>query len=458
MASQREAIRMTVTPNTEENMNDEKRYVPLKNLIGPFTFPLQYFQRRLQIGNQCFGDFAAYESNSFKRATSFNHKRLLDVFVRVFEKLFYQPEESKRKLEARYAYCLVRTTDRQDHSMWIRDQIDLADSYDKVESFVFFIEVCRRANEEEPGENLDFSDLDDIIEETFLDVGMDRRSTGDEQEIKRRKTLATKLHASYNCQQPNVYDCTSESCDLSTFMNPVDFGRVLLAVGVPITVSANRDSKVRLGELDYAPSKVFDAYGVYMRSVEEGSLETERLPSEFIVYHEETEQMCLDLCAGLSFDLEPPQIRLELFRYLGFPDVRQTNQPDVVPYPDEATLLRAAGLELDNTVQMKGVSGFARARDKLALGLRRLEDRLPAEVHMEAARNARLDWQKRALIVYKSMVYGPRSAVGKSVKRMIKELEIETEQERRCGSVGIEVAPVDLIVYPNLDAQQNYLA
>ena len=109
-------------------------------------------------------------------------------------------------------------------------------------------------------------------------------------------------------------------------------------------------------------------------------------------------------------------------------------------------------------MQMKGVSGFARARDKLALGLRRLEDRLPAEVHMEAARNARLDWQKRALIVYKSMVYGPRSAVGKSVKRMIKELEIETEQERRCGSVGIEVAPVDLIVYPNLDAQQNYLA
>ena len=135
-----------------------------------------------------------------------------------------------------------------------------------------------------------------------------------------------------------------------------------------------------------------------------------------------------------------------------------TNQPDVVPYPDEATLLRAAGLELDNTVQMKGVSGFARARDKLGLGLRKLEDRLALETTRDTASKIRTDWQKRALIVYKSMVYGPRSAVGKSVKRMIKELEMETEQERRCGSVGIRVAPIDLTVYPNLDAQQNYLA
>lgn len=456
----RESIRMTVSPNVPENLSDERRFVPLQNLVGPFTFPIEYFQRRLQVGNQSFGDFAQYQSNQMKRAIAFNYKKLLDIFVRVFEELFYQGEESKRTIEARYAYCLARTTDRSDRSEWIRDQIDLADAYEAVESFVFFIEVCRRENVEDAGPDISLDDLDDIVEETFVNVRAERRSTGDELEVKRRKVLATKLHASFNCQQPNVYDCTRESCDLSAiFTNPVDFGRVVQAAVTPVTVSTNRDSKAKLGELEYSPSRVFNAHATYLASMEEGSPNADRMPHEFIAYHEGTRQTCLDLCAGLSFGLEPPQIRLEMFRFLGFPDIRQRDQADVISYPDDATLIRAAGVELDNTVQVKGVSGFTCARDKLSLSLRAVRAACAdATLSREARLRLRADWQRRALIVYKSIVFGPRAAISKSVRAMITEWETQTEKSRLCGRVGIEVPPLTLEVFPNLDAQQNYLA
>jgi hypothetical protein len=355
MSNFREGIRMTVTPNVKDHLSDDKRYVPLKSLVGPFSFPIDMFQRRLQVGNQSFGDFAAYESNQMKRAISFNYKKLMDVFVRMFEELFYQSDTSKRRIEARYVHLLARTKDKEDHSAWIRDQVDLAVAYEKIESFVFFIEVSRRENAEgDDNADISLSDLDDIVQETFVNVSSERRSTGDESEVKRRKVLAMKLQATYNCQQPKVYDCTRESCDLSAiFSNPVDFGRVILAAVTPVTVMTNRDAKARLSDLEYAPSRVFNFHSAYMASINEGSATQDRVPHEFIMFHEESRQMCLDLCAGLSFGLEPPQIRLELFRYLGFPDIRQTEQPDTVPYPDDATLLRAAGLELDNTVQVR---------------------------------------------------------------------------------------------------------
>jgi hypothetical protein len=461
MANLREAIRMTVTPNIAENMSDEKRYIPLKNLVGPFSFPMKYFQRRLQIGNQYLGDFAPYRSDERLRAQSFNHKRLLDVFIRMFEELFFQEDESKRKLEARYAYCLVRTHDRFDHSEEIRSHTDLSESYELVESFVFFVEVCRRANEEYPDDDLDFSDLDDIVESSIRNLHGQRKSTGDEQELKRRKLFATKLHASFNCQHPNVYDCTKESCDLSTFTNPVEFGRVVQASGIPVSVSVNKDSKSKLSTLDYAPSKIFNAYEVFTKANDEGADDNDRMPMEFCVFHEDTGQWCLDLCKGLSFDLEPPQLRLELFPLLGFPDIRQRETPDSIPYPDDTTLLRASGVELDNTFQVEGVSGFTRAKNKLALSISSLNNHLQENIgRIEENFETRREWQKRALVVYKSLVYGPRSAVSKSVKNMIHEWEKETEKERRCGSIGIDVTSINDIFtrYPNLDAQQNYLA
>jgi hypothetical protein len=441
-------------------MSDEKRYVPLKNLVGPFTFPIEYFQRRLQVGNQSFGDFANYESNAMKRAVSFNYKKLLDIFVRMFEELFYQGDESKRSIEARYVYMLARTTDRSDRSEFVREQVDLAASYEEIESFVFFVEVSRRENHDAEDIDVSLSDLDNIIQETFVNVKADRRSSGDEQEAKRRKTAATKIHASFNCQQPNVYDCTRTSLDLSSIMtSPVDFGRIVQAAVTPVNVQTNRDSKTKLCELEYAPSKIFDAHAVYVASADEGGANPDRFPMEFVVHHETTDQMCLDLCAGLSFGLEPSQLRLEMCRFLGFPDIRQVEQPDVVPYPDDATLLRAAGVELDNTVQVRGVSGFTCARDKLNISLRKMNQWCadPARTREECLAYRSL-WQARALIVYKSIVYGPRSAIGRSVRAMIKEWEMETEKDRPCGRVGIEVHPVKLEVFSNLDQQQNYLA
>jgi hypothetical protein len=461
MSNFREGIRLTVTPNIKDHMSDDKRFVPLKSLVGPFSFPIDMFQRRLQVGNQTLGDFAHYESNQMKRAISFNYKKLMDVFVRMFEELFYQADDSKRRIEARYVHLLARTKDREDHSTWIRDQVDLAAAYEKIESFVFFIEVCRRENadNDDPAE-LNLSDTDDIVQETFVNVRSERRSTGDEMEVKRRRVLATKLQATYNCQQPKVYDCTRDSCDLSAiFTNPVDFGRVILAAVTPVTVQTNRDAKARLCDLEYAPSKVFSAHLAYMASINEGAATGDRMPTEFIKFHEDSRQMCLDLCAGLSFGLEPPQIRLEMFRNVGFPDIRQTEQPDVVPYPDDATLLRAAGLELDNTVQVKGVSAFTSARDKLKPSLRATELYCAnPNISTEEKLRFRLNWQERAFILYKSMVYSPRSAVGRSVKAMMREWETETEKDRPCGRVGILIPQVPLEHFPNLDLQQNYLA
>jgi hypothetical protein len=460
MAHFREASRLAVSPNIAESMSDEKRYVPLENLVGPYTFQIDMFQRRLQVGNQSFGDFAPYESNQMKRAVAFNYKKLMDMFIRTFEELFYQGDDSKRKIEAKNVYLVCRTKDREDHSAWIREQTDLAAAYGKIESFVFFIEVCRRDDTVDEGLAMNLSDLDDIVQRTFIQIGAERRPTGDEHEIKRRKVTATKVHANANCQQLGTYDHTQESCDLSGIMSsPVDWGRVVHAAVAPVAVCINRDCKANLSDLEYAPSRMFSAKSVYDAAVDEGSAAPDRVPREFVTYHEASRQTCLDLCAGLSFCLEPPQLRLESFRLVRLPDIRQTDQADVVPYPDDATLLRAAGVDLDNTVQIRGVSGFTVARDKLAPSLAALDEWCASTTFsMDAKRKRRWDWQGRALIVYKSIVYGPRGAIGHSVKAMVRLWEMETEKDRPCGAVGILVPPVRLEVFPNLDAQQNYLA
>jgi hypothetical protein len=49
---------------------------------------------------------------------------------------------------------------------------------------------------------------------------------------------------------------------------------------------------------------------------------------------------------------------------------------------------------------------------------------------IEESHQNRVDhnWQGRALIVYKSVVWGPRSAVAKSVRAMMREWKTETAE------------------------------
>jgi hypothetical protein len=85
-------------------MTKGQRFVPIKSLVGPFDFPITIFQRRLQLRCQLRGEFAKYDSDAQKSAVAFSYKKLMDIMLRLFDRLFTAPQ----RLRAKRVFCLVR--------------------------------------------------------------------------------------------------------------------------------------------------------------------------------------------------------------------------------------------------------------------------------------------------------------------------------------------------------------
>jgi hypothetical protein len=455
-----EVTRLSIHPHLPDAMNDEQRYVPLRNLIGPFDFPIKHLRRRLQIGNQLLGEFNPYTTDREKASTAFCYKKLQDIMLNIFSKL-YAPDPTKtRQIEARHAFCLVRVKDSavsDDPSddlraTWMRSRLDLAESYSIIEKFTFFIEVSRREGSDES--DAGFKDVDDIVQGMFRNLQGDY-PTSDESEQRKRKRSMAIFHSNENNQNP-LFHCGSDSCDLAhTFTNPIDYGRVIHAAVEPVSVNFSVDPKMSLGDLAYAPSKIFDAQRIFELTSEEGHPNVERMPHEFIVEIDGVGP-CVDLCRGLSFGVLPTQFQPCYFPQIALPDVRRSRGTDLVPVPDDCSMSRSSGIPLDTSVPVLGVSAFDSTREKLAKDLKRLARELSDMPRAEALETRRA-WQTRALIVMKS-IFHTSANVAQSVRRVIEEWETETEKERRDGSFGIPVANVPLETFSNLDSQQAYVA
>ena len=459
-----EVTRLAIQPHILETMSDDKRYVPLRNLVGPFEFPTKHLRRRLQIGNQLLGEFNPYVTDREKMAHAFCCKKLQDIMLNVFSKLYKcdgGENNKNRQIEAKSAFCLVRVRrsamdddpDGDLRANWMRTRVDLAESYSIVDKLTFFIEVVRREGAEEndgPG----LKDIDDVVQGIFRDLQRDA-PTSDENEQRKRKRSKDIFDANQNNQNA-LFHCGADSNDLAyTLTNPTDFAAVMHSVVEPVSVNFSTDPKMSLGDLAYAPSKLFDAQRIYELTSEEGHPNADRMPHEFIVDVDGL-GTCVDLCAGLSFRVLPTQFQPCHFPQIALPDIRRTRGSDLVPVPDDCSMSRTSGITLDTSVPVRGVSAFDSTRQRLAKDLARTNATF-ATLPRARAFADRVAWQIRALIVFKS-IFHRQSNISQSVRRVIELWETDTESERADGSFGITVTNVPLETFSNLDLQQNYLA
>ena len=138
MSRLNQVSRLTVLPHVANLMTEEQRIVPVQSLVGPFDFPMHVFQRKLQLGNQLFGDFAKFDSDAWKCAEAFSHKKLMDVMLRLFDRMHSGPQRPR----AKRVFCLVGLSEEAlaegKDANWVRQCGDLAEAYSAVDKFSFY--------------------------------------------------------------------------------------------------------------------------------------------------------------------------------------------------------------------------------------------------------------------------------------------------------------------------------
>jgi hypothetical protein len=458
--------RMSIIPHNE-NMSNDERYVPLKSLVGPFDFPLEYFRRKLQAGNQVFGDFAKYDSNARKSATSFCHKKVMDFMLYIFDELRNKP----KRIRAKRAFCLMRLKESAVEdgvdADWIRSCGDLSKAYSKVYSFSFFIEVEKKSESQDEGNGdvtSDFKDLDDIIQKLYRTVADD----GDEESApvpkrqaeeppKKRIRAESSFHAGNN-QQSRIFNTDKESAELiETAKSNFQIGQTICGAVAQFRV-ADGDQLQDLRDLPYAPSRVWSLQALWERCQEEGNAEESRMPREFVV-QTEVHGPCIDLCKGLSFGVLSDNFVRVKFGLLGFPDIRKKTADYNVPVPDDDTMTAVVSIPLDMSVQTKGVSAFYATRERLAPSRYDMEQAcLNPTLSLEQKHDLRAEWQQQALVPFKS-IFNERSCISLSIKKMVALWEHANEKDHGPGKPsGISIPSLRVQAHANLDRQGDYIA
>ena len=163
-----QVTRLTNIPNLV--MPAEERFVPFKSLVGPFDFFLNSFERKLQMGNQLMGDMGKFDSNALCAAKAFTSKKLMDVMLRIYDRMHNSPQ----RLEAKSIFCLVRLKPQAiaegKDAEWVRNCDDLAEAYAAVDRFSFYFEVIKKTESSEDDNTADMRDLDEIVAESFKKV------------------------------------------------------------------------------------------------------------------------------------------------------------------------------------------------------------------------------------------------------------------------------------------------
>ena len=145
--------RLCTLPHVASRLQDSERYIPLQSLLGPFTFPVDMFRRRLQNGSQQFGDFAAFPSDSRLRVKAFNYKKLLDLILSLFQRLRFDTKH----LKVERVFCMLDGVTLEE----VSETRDLSEAYEKVTSFSFFFEV---SSEEPDMEEEAMNEVDEVMD------------------------------------------------------------------------------------------------------------------------------------------------------------------------------------------------------------------------------------------------------------------------------------------------------
>ena len=173
-----QVTRLTNIPNMADQMNDAQRLVAFSALVGPFDYLLSSFERKLQMGNQLMGDMGKFDSNALCAAKAFTSKKLMDVMLRIYDRMHHSPEH----LEAKSIFCLVRLKPQAiaegKDAEWVRNCDDLEEAYTAVDRFSFYFEVILKNDVDMWSCGVphfyDFTanmrDLDKIVAESFKKV------------------------------------------------------------------------------------------------------------------------------------------------------------------------------------------------------------------------------------------------------------------------------------------------
>lgn len=431
-----QSSRLSVIPNIENEVSEIDRFVPLSSVVGPFEFPLWTFRRKLQQGNQNFGDFALFPSDPVLKAKALNHKKLMDVMLFLFEKL----SKSPRNLEAKRVILHVKLLDGVTKEYVREESPDLGDAYSKVESFVFYVEVFKKGTGDEAAEDVecgdaDFRDLDDAMTMLFETEIRDKDS-------KKRKRAA--YFCNRNETDEELYNLNKESQDLTDiFKSPVDVGRMVEALYGRSGLT-RADEKKNLCDLPYAFSKIFNCAHLYGE-------ESPRVDGDMVEPYHSVNGESLDLCRGLTFQILSVDFAREVFGRFIFPDIRKVVADFEFPIPDDDTMTSVVDLELDRSVTTKNKSAMVVLRERLAPSHAKMTLDCKRAMEREDKYEIRSSWQRKALVPFKAL-FNSQAAVSPSMRSLVEDWEMKTERDE-----GIILPKFEMNFPANIDRQSAYL-
>jgi hypothetical protein len=296
--------RLCTLPHVASRLQDSERYIPLQSLLGPFTFPVDMFRRRLQNGSQQFGDFAAFPSDSRLRVKAFKYKKLLDLILSLFQRFRFDTKH----LKVERVFCMLDGVTLEE----VSETRDLSEAYEKVTSFSFFFEV---SSEEPDMEEEAMNEVDEVMDKMLADNrnAAQKANARGGPELRKRKREA--YFANRN-ECNSSYHAEKESMDLSAiFTTPTDIGRMIEAsMGNSHMVFKEQQY---MKNCPFAFSKLFSVSKLHR----EGDA---RLRADFFV-QDPIHGTCLDVCSSLSFSVLSDDFSAEFFPYFGFPDIRSSD-------------------------------------------------------------------------------------------------------------------------------------
>jgi hypothetical protein len=454
-----EVTRVMAIPNIAEEMTEDTRVVPYDALVGPFDFPLSTFQRRLQMGNQLMGDMGRFNSNAPCAAKAFASKKLMDVMLRIREKMRNSPQ----RLKIKRIFLLVRLKPQAiaegKDAEWVRNCGDLAEAYSAVDRFSFYFEVMKKSETESEGDGItgDMRDVDEIVAESFKMEDGDKMPTEDALWSKKRKRDHDCYLANKN-QQTEKYNAQHDSSDLAMiFSTAMEYGQMMNGSVGDLYAISPTDGDKNLADLTYAPSRVFNLSAIAERCNTPNAREAFRLPKEF---HTVSEVLgdCIDLCKGMSFTITGEDFMRNHFGFLAFPDIRRRSANLRLPVPDDETNAAVLSIALDMNVQTYGNSAFESTKDRLTPSRLKMGNACANKASLTEKREIRCVWQKQASVALKS-IFNEKSNISFSIKKMVSEWERLNEINHGEGQPnGIPIKSINLQHCTNLDRQCAYLS
>lgn len=459
------SVRLPVKPIVVSNPEHRHRYVPIKSLVGPFSFPIRDFRGSLMISNGKFGAFSEYSTDPNKATVAFNRKKLLDIMLHILERLKEDGPEAKLNLCITRVLLIVNenfdwvgadSTDSQgvNYPNWTRSRLDLSEAYERVASFEFFFEVASRGGYDINEEN--YRDLDYIMED-LISKNVDRRNKilqggnarDDFPPPQKRQRVQDAAMCAINVRSAQYHFGTDSQDTAECYTSRQDVKRLMAVMFNEDMYGIRPSSNMRMAPCSFALHFCFG------NTVAMGRL-SENDPLNDLISPPHDERMdgaCLDLKEALAFEIDPSDMSRTVFLNFMFPDIRQIFSDCARVIPNKDFQEAVDRLNFDPNVNVTKKSDFT------SLKLMFLKSKLHIDRHTaslttkDAKLNARQNWFKKVAPKFKTLFNSRETKIAASVRNIVNEWEIMVETIR---SIPIEVLPQMRL--GSLDGPQTFVA